>query len=87
MCDQRHSPARALLPRRVSGRLHDHLTHDSPTRMVGVAASDEKPRQRLRDTDRTRLGPVAIKMAQRSPNTTATVNRTGELTRSSPRLA
>jgi hypothetical protein len=55
--------------------------------MVRVAASDEKPRQRLRDTDRTRLGPVAIKMAQRSPNTTATVNRPGELTRSSPRLA
>ncbi len=50
--DQRDSPPRALLPRRVGGGVHYHLAHDPPTGMVGVAAGDEEPSERFGHADR-----------------------------------
>ena len=38
---QRHRAPRAPLPRRVSRRIDDNLTHDSPTTMVRIAAGNE----------------------------------------------
>ena len=60
---QRYRATRALLPRRVGRRVDDDLPNDSPTRMVRIAARDEKPRQRLRDPQRSRLGPVAVQVS------------------------
>ena len=45
--DQRYRAPRAPLPRRVSRRIDDNLTHDSPTTMVRIAARNEEPGQRL----------------------------------------
>lgn len=44
---ERYRAPRAPLPRRVSRRIHDNLTHDSPTTMVRIAARNEEPGQRL----------------------------------------
>jgi hypothetical protein len=59
---KRHGTARALFPGRVGRRVDDDLTDDSPARVVGIATRDEKPRERLCDAQRSRLGPVAIQM-------------------------
>jgi hypothetical protein len=81
-----HSSAGALLPRCVGGRIHHHLTNDSPARMMGVAASDEKARERLGDTGCPRLGSMAVEMAQRGAHVAPVVNRSSELHSSPPRL-
>ena len=61
---QRHRPTRAFLPRRISRRIHDNLTHDPPARVMRVAARNQKPRERLRNIDRSWLGPVTVEMSQ-----------------------
>ena len=76
---QRDGPARTPLPRRVGGRVDHDLTNHSPTRVVGIAAGDEKARKRLGDRDRARLGSVAVEMAQRRADVAPVVNRPGEL--------
>jgi hypothetical protein len=53
--DQRHGAARALLPRRVGRRVDDYLTDDSPSRVVRVAARNEKPGERLSHPQRLGL--------------------------------
>jgi hypothetical protein len=60
--DQRYRAPCALLPRRVGRRVDDDLTDDSPTRVVRIATRNEKPCQRLRHTQRSRLGPVAVQV-------------------------
>ena len=84
---QRHRPPRAFLPRSVGGRVHDDLTHDSPSRVVRIATRDEKARERLRHTVRPGLGSVAIEMPQRRADAAPVINRPRELPRSHPRLA
>ena len=44
---KRHGAARALFPRCARRRVDDDLTDDSPTRVVRIAARNEKPRERL----------------------------------------
>jgi hypothetical protein len=53
---------RAPLPRRVSRRIDDNLTHDSPTGMVRIAPRYEKPGQRIRYTQSSWLGPVTVQV-------------------------
>ena len=62
--DQRHRPPRAPLPRRVSRRIDDNLTHDSPTTMVRIATRNEEPGQRLSYPYSSRLGPVTVQVPQ-----------------------
>jgi hypothetical protein len=57
---QRHRPPGALLPRGIGRRVHNHLTHDAPARVVRIAARYEKSGERLSHPDCLRLGPVAV---------------------------
>jgi hypothetical protein len=84
---QRHRPPRAFLPWGVGRRVHNDLTHDSPARMVRIAARDEKSRERLCHPVRAGLGPVAVEMSQGGADATPVINRPGELPRSRPQLA
>jgi hypothetical protein len=84
---QRDRPPRAFLPRGVGRRVHNDLTHDSPARMVRIAARDKKSRERLGHPVRPGLGPVAVEMSQCGADATPAINRPGELPRSRPRLA
>ena len=81
--DQPHGSPRAFLPGRIGRRVHDNLTHDPPAGVVGVAAGDEKPGQRLGDSGRAWLGAVAVEMPQRGADTTTVLYCPGELTRGS----
>lgn len=83
---ERHCPAGTLLPRCVGGRIHHDLTNDSPARMMGVAASDEKARERLGNGGCPRLGSVAVEMAQCGAHVAPVVDRSRELHGSPPRL-
>ena len=84
---QRNRPPRAFLPWGVGRRVYDDLTHDSPARMVRIAACDQKSRERLCHSVRPGLGPVAVEMSQCGADATPVINRPGELPRSHPRLA
>jgi hypothetical protein len=84
---QRYRAPRAPLPRRVSRRIDDNLTHDSPTGMVRIATGDEKPGQRLRHPQSSGLGPVSVQVPQCGANIPAALHCPGELPRSPPRLA
>ena len=84
---QRHGPPRALLPRGVGRRVHDHLTHDSPACVVRIASRYKESRQRLGYPDRLGLGPVAVEMPQCGANVAPVIDRPGDLPRSRPRLA
>jgi hypothetical protein len=52
---QRHGAARALLPRCLGRRVDDDLPDDSPSRMVRIAACDQKARERLCHPESSRL--------------------------------
>ena len=84
---QRHRPPRAFLPRGVGRRVHNDLTHDSPARMMRIAARDKKSRERLCHLVRPGSGRVAVEVSQCGPDATPVINRSGELPRSRPRLA
>ncbi len=84
--DERHRPAGTPLPRCVGGRIHHDLTNDPPARVMGVAASDEKARKRLGNGGCTRLGSVAVEMAQCGAHVASVVHRSRELHSSPPRL-
>jgi hypothetical protein len=60
--DDWYRASRTLLPRRVSSRVDDYLTHDPPTRVVRIAPRDEKPRERIGHALRPRVGRVAVQM-------------------------
>jgi len=60
---QWHGAPRAFLPRRVRRGLDDDLTDHSPARVVGIAACDEKPRERLCHPQRPWLGRVTVEMS------------------------
>ncbi len=60
--DHRHSAARALLPRRIGGRIDDHLADDSPASVMRIATCDKKPRQRHGDLLGIGLGSMDIEM-------------------------
>ena len=83
---ERHCPPSTLLPRCVGGRIHHDLTNDSPARMMRVAASDEKARERLGNGGCPRLGSMAVEMAQCGADVAPVVNRSRELHSSPPRL-
>ena len=83
---ERHCSAGTLLPRCVGGRIHHDLTNDSPARMMGVAASDEKARERLGNGGCPRLGSVAVEMAQCGAHVAPVVDRSRELHRTPPWL-
>jgi hypothetical protein len=83
---ERHRPPRTSLPGGVGRRVHDNLTHDSPARVVRIAAGDQKSRQRLGHPVRTGLGPVPVEMSQCGADATSVVNRSGELPRSRARF-
>jgi hypothetical protein len=78
---QRYRASRALLPRRVSGRINDDLADHAPTRMVRIATRNEKPGQRVRYRHSSRLRPMGIQVPQRSADVPAVLDRTGELPR------
>ena len=84
---QRHRPPRALLPRRVGRRVHNHLTHDSPTGVMRITARYQKSRERLCHPDRPGLGPMAVEMSQCGADVAPVIDRPGDLPRSRPRLA
>ena len=84
---QRHGPPRALLPRCVGRRVHNHLTYDSPACMVRIAARYKESRERLCHPDRPGLGPVAVEMSQCGADVAPVIDRPGDLPRSRPRLA
>jgi hypothetical protein len=84
--DERYCAARAFLPRRVGGGIHDDLADDSPAGVMGVAASDEKPCERLGDTRCSGLGRVAIQMPQCGTHVAPAVHRPRELRSGPPRL-
>ncbi len=86
-CDQRHRAARTLLPRRVSRRVDDNLSDNSPTRVMRIAAGNEEPRKRLRHPQCVRLGSVAVQVAQCGRHASAVLDRSGDLVRAQPRLA
>jgi hypothetical protein len=83
---QRHRASRAPLPRRIRGRIDDHLTDDAPTRVVGIATRNEKPGERLGYPLRSRFGPMAVEVPQCGAHVTAVIDRPRELTRSPARL-
>ena len=60
---QRNGSPRAFLPRRVGRRVNHHLTDHSPAGVVGVAARDEEPRERLSDTQRPWFRRVAVEVS------------------------
>lgn len=60
---KRHGSPRAFLPRRVRRRVDDNLTDHSPPGVVGVAARNEKPRERLCHPERLGLRAVAVEMS------------------------
>ncbi len=84
---QRYRAPRAPLPRRVSRRIDNNLTHDSPASMVRIAARNEKPRQRLGYPHSPGLGPVTVQVSQRGPHVPAALDRPGELLGSPSRPA
>lgn len=84
---QRHGPPRALLPRCVGRRVHNHLTDDSPACVVRIAARYEESRERLCHPDRPGLRPVAVEMSQCGADVAPVIDRPGDLPRSRPRLA
>jgi hypothetical protein len=61
--NDRYRAPRALLPRRIGGRVDDDLTDDSPAGVVRITARDEKPRERIRHALGSRIGRVAVQMA------------------------
>jgi len=61
--DERDGTPGAFLPRRVGGRVDDDLTDHTPTRVMGIAAGNEKPRQRLCHLHRSRFGAMAVQMS------------------------
>jgi hypothetical protein len=83
---QRYRAPRAPLPRRVSGRIDDNLTHDSPASMVRIATRNEKPGQRLGHPQSSGLGPVTVEVPQCGTHVPAALHCPGELPRSPPRL-
>ncbi len=84
---QRHRTPRTFLPRRVRRRVDDNLANNPPARVMRIAARNEKARERLRNTGRSWLGPVAVEMSQCGTHVTSVLYRPGELTRAPPRLA
>jgi hypothetical protein len=76
----------AFLPWCIGRGVHDNLTYNPPAGVVGVAAGDEKPSQRLGDSGRARLGAMAVEMPQRGTDTTAVLHGPGELAWGSARL-
>jgi hypothetical protein len=70
---------RALLPRRVGGGIDDHLAHDAPARVVGLAASDQKPRQGLGEDGGVGLGAARVKVPQCFADVAAISNGAGKL--------
>ena len=83
--DDRYRAPRALLPRRVSSRVHDDLTDDSPTGVVRITPRDEKPRERVRHALSSGIGRVAVQMAHRVAYVPTVLHRPGQLPRASPR--
>jgi hypothetical protein len=59
---QRHRASRALLPGRVGRRIDHYLTDDAPTRVVGIATGNEKPGERFRHPQRSRLRPMTVEV-------------------------
>ena len=84
---QRHGPPRALLPRCVGRRVHNHLTYDSPACMMRIAAGYKESRERLCHPDRSGLGPVAVEMSQCGADVAPVIDRPGDLPRSRSGLA
>ena len=84
--DPRDGPARALLPRRVSGRVNNDLTHDPPAGVMRLAAIDEEASQRLGDDWGARIGAVHVQMTQRLGDATAVLHCARDLARRAPRL-
>jgi len=76
----------ALLPWRIRGRVDDDLAHHAPAGVVRIAACDEKPRQRVGDALRLRLGRVNVQMPERVADVASVVHRLGELPGGSVRL-
>ncbi len=65
LCNHRHRAARAFLPRWVFGGLDDHLADHPPAGVVGVAASDQKPRERIGNGAGFRIGGVTVQVSER----------------------
>ena len=77
--DQRDRAPRALLPRRVGGGVDDHLAHDAPAGVMGLAARHQEARERLGQRPGVRLGAVSVEMAQRLRRRRPSLDRAREL--------
>jgi acetyl esterase len=84
---ERYRAPRALFPRRVSRRIDDDLTHDSPPSMVRIATRNQKPGQRLGHPQSSGLGPVTVQVPQRGTHLPPALHRSGQLPGCPPRLA
>jgi hypothetical protein len=84
---ERYGASRAPLPRRVSRRIDDNLTHDSPTSMVRIATRNQESRQRLGYPHSSGLRPVTVQVPQCGTHFPAALDRPGELPGGPPRLA
>ena len=82
--DQRDGTPRAFLPRRVGRRVDDHLAHDAPAGVVGLAAGHQEAGERLREHLRVGLGAVGVKMTQRLADAAAVSDRACKLARVAP---
>jgi hypothetical protein len=76
----------ALFPRRIRGGVHHDLPNDAPTRVVRIAAGNQKPRQSVGDALGFRFGGMYVQMPQRIADVTAIVDRPGELSGRPARL-
>lgn len=83
--NDRYRAPRALLPRGISCRVHDDLTDDSPTGVVRITPRDEKPSKRFCHALGSRIGRVAVQMAQRIAYVPTVLHRPGQLPRAPPR--
>ena len=82
-----HGSTSAFLPGGIGRRVDNDLPYHPPSRVVRVAAGDQKPREGLSDAGGSVLRAMLIKVTQCLADAATVVHRSGDLGRGSPRLA
>jgi hypothetical protein len=85
--DHRNRATRASFPRRIRGGLDHDLPNHAPTGVVGLAARDEKARERLRQDGRIGLCAERVEVAQGLADATAVLDSARQFARPTPRSA
>jgi hypothetical protein len=83
---KRDRAASTLLPRRIGGRVHNHLADHPPARMVRVTACNQEARESLSYTRGPGLGAVAVQVSQRIADTATIIHGPRQLSRTLSRL-